>query len=200
MAGEEGFEPPILGPEPSALPLGHSPLTNVIIPVIVGSMKTPQREYLRSMLFGIENSVISTAGLIAGMSVGTKDNHVVLLGASVAIVIEAVAMGVGEYLSDDAVQDLDKIKRHSENPTKSGLLMLASGTVAGLIPLLPVVFFDYPMSLYLSVLAALVVLFLVGYIKGKALHTKPLNGGVKTLVVGGIATILGVVVGLIFKM
>jgi hypothetical protein len=25
MAGEEGFEPPILGPEPSALPLGHSP-------------------------------------------------------------------------------------------------------------------------------------------------------------------------------
>jgi hypothetical protein len=26
LAGEEGFEPPILGPEPSALPLGHSPL------------------------------------------------------------------------------------------------------------------------------------------------------------------------------
>src|SRR3990167_4502317 len=25
LAGEEGFEPPILGPEPSALPLGHSP-------------------------------------------------------------------------------------------------------------------------------------------------------------------------------
>jgi hypothetical protein len=25
MAGDEGFEPPILGPEPSALPLGQSP-------------------------------------------------------------------------------------------------------------------------------------------------------------------------------
>jgi hypothetical protein len=32
MAGEEGFEPPILGPEPSALPLGHSP---IITPVII---------------------------------------------------------------------------------------------------------------------------------------------------------------------
>jgi hypothetical protein len=31
MAGDEGFEPPILGPEPSALPLGQSPLTGVII-------------------------------------------------------------------------------------------------------------------------------------------------------------------------
>jgi hypothetical protein len=25
LAGDEGFEPPILGPEPSALPLGQSP-------------------------------------------------------------------------------------------------------------------------------------------------------------------------------
>ena len=28
MAGDEGFEPPILGPEPSALPLGQSPITD----------------------------------------------------------------------------------------------------------------------------------------------------------------------------
>ena len=26
MAGDEGFEPPISGPEPGALPLGQSPL------------------------------------------------------------------------------------------------------------------------------------------------------------------------------
>jgi hypothetical protein len=26
MAGDEGFEPPIMGPEPTALPLGQSPL------------------------------------------------------------------------------------------------------------------------------------------------------------------------------
>lgn len=26
LAGDEGFEPPILGPEPSALPLGQSPV------------------------------------------------------------------------------------------------------------------------------------------------------------------------------
>jgi hypothetical protein len=26
VAGDEGFEPPILGPEPSALPLGQSPM------------------------------------------------------------------------------------------------------------------------------------------------------------------------------
>ena len=28
LAGDEGFEPPITGPEPVALPLGQSPLAN----------------------------------------------------------------------------------------------------------------------------------------------------------------------------
>ena len=32
MAGDEGFEPPITGPEPVALPLGQFPLTDDIIP------------------------------------------------------------------------------------------------------------------------------------------------------------------------
>jgi hypothetical protein len=40
MAGDEGFEPPITGPEPVALPLGQSPLavgqthrTEMIVPI-----------------------------------------------------------------------------------------------------------------------------------------------------------------------
>lgn len=32
LAGDEGFEPPITGPEPGALPLGQSPVRVVIIP------------------------------------------------------------------------------------------------------------------------------------------------------------------------
>ena len=31
LAGDEGFEPPFLGPEPSALPLGQSPVQGRII-------------------------------------------------------------------------------------------------------------------------------------------------------------------------
>lgn len=30
MAGDEGFEPPIMGPEPTALPLGQSPMGFVL--------------------------------------------------------------------------------------------------------------------------------------------------------------------------
>jgi VIT1/CCC1 family predicted Fe2+/Mn2+ transporter len=161
-------------------------------------MKTVEREYLRSVMFGVEDSLISTTGLIAGISVGADNKKIVILGAVVSIVIEAVSMGVGEYLSDDAVQELDKIKRH-ENSKISGLLMFGANFLAGLIPLTPIILFDYPVSLYLAISAALFGLFLLGYFKGRLLNIHPIQGGVKILVVGGLATILGVIVGLIFK-
>jgi len=78
--------------------------------------------------------------------------------------------------------------------------MMISGVLAGLVPLLPVLAFDYPTSLYLSVATALIVLFLLGYVKGKLLNTNPFRGGIKILIVGGLATILGLVVGLIFEL
>lgn len=156
------------------------------------------REYIRSVLFGVEDSLVSTTGLIAGLSVGAGDSRIVVLGATIAIVIEAVSMGAGEYLSDDAVQDLDKLKRHRDNPMVSGLLMFISYLLAGLVPLVPVLL-DLPSALWVSVGAALVGLFLLGYIKGSVLKTRTWQGGLKMLIVGGLATVLGVLVGLVFQ-
>ena len=163
-------------------------------------MKTPNLEYLRSTIFGIEDSLVSTTGLIAGLSVGSDDKDVVLLGGIVAIVIEAVSMGAGEYLSDDAVQELEKLKRHRDRPLVSGALMFTSYLLAGAIPLSPVILFDYPVSLLLTMLFALSGLFLLGYIKGRLLHSHPWRSGTKILVVGGLATLLGLIVGLIFRL
>ena len=150
-------------------------------------------------MFGIEDSLVSTTGLIAGLSIGAENKRIVVLGGLVAIVIEAVSMAAGEYLSDGAVQELDKLKRHRDSPAASGLLMLVSYLLAGMIPLLPVLVFVYPISLILSVIFALCGLFLLGYIKGRLLHSQPFKGGLKILVVGGLATILGLGVGFIFR-
>ena len=162
-------------------------------------MKTPNLEYLRSTIFGVEDSLVSTTGLIAGLSVGSDNKDIVLLGGIVAIVIEAVSMGAGEYLSDDAVQELDKLKRHRDKPLVSGSLMFSSYLLAGAIPLSPVIFFEYPTSLFLTILLALSGLFLLGYLKGRLLHSHPWRSGTKIFVVGGLAALIGLVVGLIFR-
>lgn len=158
-------------------------------------MSLPNREYARSIIFGIEDSLVSTTGLIAGLSVGANEKKIVILGGIIAICIEAVSMGAGEYLSDDAVHN----KRETDKPLISGVLMFFSYLLAGLVPLAPVLFLPFDVAVYFSVAFALIGLFLLGYTKGKLLHTSPLKGGLKILIVGGIATLLGVIVGLIFK-
>jgi VIT1/CCC1 family predicted Fe2+/Mn2+ transporter len=150
-------------------------------------------------MFGIEDSLVSTTGLIAGMGVGTHDKKIAVLGGIIAIVIEAVSMGAGEYLSDDAIQELDKLKRHRDKPLASGFIMFASYLLAGLVPLLPVMIFQYPESLIISVALALSTLLFLGYLKGRILKTPAWRGAVKILVVGGLATAIGVCVGLVFR-
>lgn len=158
------------------------------------------QEYLRSILFGIEDSLISTTGLIAGISIGSNDNKFVILAALVSVSIEAVSMGAGEYLSDDTVKDLDKLKRNRDNPLLSGLLMLISYIFAGMIPLFPTLFTSFPTSLILSITFAFIAFFLLGFIKGKLINTSPFKGGMKILIVGGIATLLGLLMGFVFKL
>lgn len=159
---------------------------------------TYNKEYVRSILFGVEDSLVSTTGLIAGLSVGVNDSRIVVFGAVVAILIESLSMGAGEYLSDDAVQELDKLKRQSENPLVSGLLMFSSYLLAGMVPLVPILMFDLPQALWVSIVLALLGLFLLGYMKGRVLKTRAFQGGLKMFIVGGLAAALGVIVGIVF--
>jgi len=162
-------------------------------------VKNINREYLKSTLFGIEDSLVSTTGLIAGLSVGADSKNIVVLGALIAIVIEAVSMGAGEYLSDEAAQQVDKIKRHPDNPAISGFLMFASYLAAGFVPLLPVLVFDFPGSVIFSIVFAFIGLFILGYLKGALVGMSKTKSALKIFIVGGLATALGVVVGLIFQ-
>lgn len=158
-----------------------------------------KNQYIRTIIFGVEDSLVSTTGLIAGLGVGTSNKSVVIIGGVVAIAVEAISMGAGEYISDDAIKQAAKKHRGRSQAFADGLIMLVSYFLAGLIPLLPVVFFSYPTSLYFSVFFALIGLFTLGYIKSKVLHTNPLRGAAKVMIVGGLATALGIIVGLVFK-
>jgi vacuolar iron transporter family protein len=162
-------------------------------------MSTQQREYIRTIIFGVEDSLVSTTGLIAGLGVGTNNKSVVIVGGVVAIAVEAISMGAGEYLSDDSIEQANKHAAGRGRALKDGFIMLVSYFFAGLIPLLPVIFFAYPTSLYFSVAFALCGLFILGYVKSKVLKTNPWRGAFKVAVVGGIATALGIIVGLVFK-
>lgn len=155
-------------------------------------------DYIRSSFFGIEDSLVSTTGLIAGISVATTDKKFIVLAGIVAIAVEAISMAAGEFLSEETEKDMGSAGKRT-NPFVGGLIMLISYFVAGLVPLVPVFFLPSEYALTAAISAAFVGLFTLGYAKGKITGKSPSRSAVKVLVVGGLATIIGIAVGIYFK-
>lgn len=160
-------------------------------------MKNIHQDYFRSILFGFEDSLVSTTGVVAGVAVGSQDPKSILLAGVVTIIVEALSMGAGQFLSERAVHQMDK--QHSDSLFVGSVLMFLSYFFAGFFPLLPVIVLSFPVSVYVSVAFAFLALFVLGYVKGRIVGSAPLRSGLEILAIGGTATVLGILAGLFFR-
>ncbi len=149
-------------------------------------------------MFGFNDALVSTTGVIVGVSTGTNNKQVVILAGVVTILVEALSMGSGQYLSSKSAHQLDKADSFRV-PFISGLIMFGSYFLAGLVPLLTIILFPPAYSRNVTILAALLALFILGYYKGKIVKVSPLKSALEVLLIGGIATLIGVIVGNILR-
>lgn len=156
-------------------------------------------DYLRSMLFGLQDGLVSTTGVVVGISTGVPDKEIIILASFVAVAVEASSMAAGQYSSEKAVHQLDKTGRHTDNLVMGALIMFISYLMAGMIPIAPIVIFDQPAGRYVSIVFAFLGLFVIGYIKGQVVQQKPLRSAIELFIIGGTATIIGLLVGHFLK-
>ena len=161
--------------------------------------KNIHEDYLRSIIFGFQDSLVSTTGVIAGVAAGTQDKHLVILASLVTITVESLSMGAGQYMSEKSVHQMDKTGKHTDNLYVGGLLMAFSYFLGGLVPVIPIFLLDLPFSATVSIVSALIGLFILGFVKAKLVKVNPLKSALEILVLGGIATAIGLIVGKIFK-
>lgn len=157
-----------------------------------------ETDYLRSILFGLEDGLVSTTGAVIGISVATQDAKLVVLAGLVMVAVEAISMAAGEFLSEEAVHELDR-RAHKDSLLVGALLMFCSYAGAGLIPLLPFILFPESTATWLAITLAFISLFLLGYFKAKFTKVRPLRSGLQILLVGGVATLIGILVGVLIK-
>ncbi|MCA9308996.1 VIT1/CCC1 transporter family protein [Candidatus Saccharibacteria bacterium] len=156
-----------------------------------------KREYLQSAMFGFNDALVSTTGVIVGVSTGTSDKDVVILAGIVTILVEALSMGAGQYLSSKSAHQLAGNKSFRTSAI-GGVIMFVSYFLAGLVPLLAVILFPLGYSRQVAIGAALIGLFILGYYKGKIVNVSPGRSAIEVVVIGGIATLIGLVAGSIF--
>jgi len=161
-------------------------------------MKKIEKEYLQSAMFGFNDALVSTTGVIVGVSTGTSNKEVVILAGVVTILVEALSMGAGQYSSSKSAHQLEKTDA-ARVPIISGLIMFVSYFMAGLVPLLPIIFFPIEYSREIAIIAALSGLFILGYFKGKVVKVSPIRSAVEILIIGGLATAIGIIAGNMLK-
>lgn len=155
------------------------------------------RDYLRSSLFGVEDALISTGGALVGIAVGSQDKRFVLLAGLVIILVESVSMAASEFSSEETVHQLDK--KDKDNVFLSAIIMFCSYFTAGFIPVLPYILFPFPGSILISTLLSLTGLAFLGIYKGIISKTSLFKNSVEVLVIGGLASLVGVIAGYILK-
>ena len=157
-------------------------------------MSKVQKEYLQSAMFGFNDALVSTTGVIVGISTGTSNKEVVILAGVVTILVEALSMGSGQYLSSKSAHQLEK-DHSSKVPLISGIIMFWAYFMAGLVPLLPIFIFPMAYSRDVAIVASLIGLLILGYVKGKVVDVSPLKSAIEIFIIGGLATAIGIVVG-----
>lgn len=154
-----------------------------------------RRGYLRNFIFGAEDSLVSTVGLLSGISFAGFGSSAIVLSGLILILVEAISMAAGVYLSEDSANELPA-SGQKDNTLVDSAIMLVSYLLIGAIPLLPYVLLPgSTIAFHLSVVSSLIALFAVGVIKGLFVQKSPLYSGLKLAVVGGVVILIAILVG-----
>jgi vacuolar iron transporter family protein len=161
--------------------------------------KNIHEDYLRSALFGLQDGIVSTTGVVVGISTGVSDKAIIILACLVAVSVEASSMAAGQYSSEKAVHQLDKTGKHNDSLLAGAGIMFVCYFLAGMVPIVPTIIFSQPQARLIAIIASFIALFVIGYIKGKIVEHKPLRSAFELFVIGSIATTIGLIVGHVLK-
>lgn len=156
-------------------------------------------DYLRSLLFGLQDGLVSTTGVVVGITIGVQDKPIIILASLVAVTVEASSMAAGQYSSEKAVHQMAGKGKHTDNLIVGATVMFLAYLVAGLIPIAPIVLLEISLAPVVSMFSSFAALYILGYLKGRMVKHSPMTSGLEMLLIGGVATTLGIVVGYLLR-
>lgn len=155
---------------------------------------------IRAGVFGVQDGVVSTFGLIMGVAGAAVSPGTVLIAGIAGIASGAMSMGAGEYVSVrtqaelleaySGVRSVDNVSPWRAAGANAGLFI-----IGGVFPLAPFLFTSGLDAVLVSILLTIGVLFGAGALLSRATRQSPWRSGLRLLVVGGGAGVLGYLIG-----
>ena len=160
------------------------------------SMKRLNTEYFKNLVFGIEDSLVSTVGVLFGLASSSNTSQKqMLLSGFIIISVEALSMGAVAFLTETSAHELDGRKLHRDSPLIDGIVMFFSYFLTGFIPISAYFFVkNIEAAKYISLIFSLIALFILGYAP-----TRKLKSAIRMMIVASMAASVGFIVAEIFK-
>ncbi|TSC55746.1 MAG: hypothetical protein G01um101418_793 [Parcubacteria group bacterium Gr01-1014_18] len=152
--------------------------------------------FIRNFIFGVEDSLVSTVGLLSGIAWAGVARETVFLTGVVLVLVEAFSMAVGSFLTEHSAEEyIHGTAVPSRMPIWGGMIMFISYFISGFIPLSPYIFLSIPQAFPLSIILSLLSLFILGVLGARFARTSWVKSGLRMFLVGGAAIFVGVLAG-----
>lgn len=156
-----------------------------------------RRAPVRQTVFGLEDGIVSTLGVIVGIAAGTNSRRIVIISAFVVVMVESLSMAAGTFLSDRSEMEVEKEKgtKVFRKPLVGSMYMGLSYVIGGFVSILPFFFTDPAPAIIPSIMISILALFIVGFVKGKIADIDPFKSGLEMSLISISAAVLGYVIG-----
>ena len=159
-------------------------------------LKSSVIAYFRTFVFGVEDSLVSTVGLLSGIAIAGMGAKQIFVTGIVLIFVEAISMAAGSFLSESSAEEYaTRSERISERTYVSALIMFASYVISGFVPLLPYLFLPPSGAFAVSIILSFLFLGILGVLSARLSKTHVATSVFRMVLIGGVAIAVGVGVG-----
>jgi len=150
------------------------------------------RHYIRDLVYGANDGVITTFAVVAGVAGGALSHSAVLIVGAANIAADGLSMAIGNFLSiraHESALEAENLPQEEARPWRHAGATFAAFVVAGSVPLVPYVmpaFRDHEFGW--SVVSTFASLFAVGAARTMVTVDRWWIAGLEMLMLGAIVT------------
>ena len=157
------------------------------------------RHYVRELIYGANDGIITTFAVVAGVTGGRLPLRVVLIIGAANLLADGLSMAVGNYLairSHESVLEAQDLPEEETFPARHAAATFAAFVAAGTVPLLPYVFADLTLDRFgASLVLTLGGLFVVGAARALIAKVQWWRAGLEMLGLGAVVAFIAYVSG-----
>lgn len=159
-----------------------------------------EAEIMRNFVFGVSDSLVSTIGLVSGVAFAGVSQSTIILTGSVLILVEAFSMAAGSAMSDHSAREVETHQNpHWTRSIGGAVVMFGSYVLAGIAVLAPYLLLPVWPAFFVAIVLSLTMLGLLGWFSAYIAQTRRWPEMIQTILIGGSAIGLGIVVGWFFR-